>query len=129
MGTPPCCFVSARAAKAPRLELKRFDNCNIAEVSRVMLHELEHPCPPTTIPKSGLNVRVWHKADITRLSSDLRYWGVKQTLLTRDKARRIAANIAKLPSGRVFAHGHHSKPTGVNSGSDKHHRNSTFRVN
>jgi hypothetical protein len=23
--------------------------------------------------------------------------GVKQTLLTRDKARRIAANIAKLP--------------------------------
>jgi hypothetical protein len=25
----------------------------------VMLHELEHPCPPTIISKSGLNVCFW----------------------------------------------------------------------
>ena len=29
------------------------------EVSQVMLHELEHPCPPTIISKSGLIVRFW----------------------------------------------------------------------
>src|SRR6516164_2899831 len=32
------------------------------EVSRVMLHELEHPCPPTIISKSSLNVCFWHGA-------------------------------------------------------------------
>jgi hypothetical protein len=30
-----------------------------------MLHELEHSCPPTIISKGSLNVRFWHKADIT----------------------------------------------------------------
>jgi hypothetical protein len=41
------------------------------------------------------DVSFWHKADIPRPSSDVRYWGVERTLLTQ--ARRIAANIAKLP--------------------------------
>jgi hypothetical protein len=45
------------------------------EVSRVMLHELEHPCPPTIIPKSGLNVCLWHKPDIPMRSADVRFWG------------------------------------------------------
>src|SRR3974377_1730840 len=58
------------------------------EVSRVMLHELEHPCPPTIISKSGLNVCFWHKrtsqpsrqmsaiggkADMTRTCADVRF--------------------------------------------------------
>src|SRR6516162_7960069 len=30
-----------------------------------MLHELEHPCPPTIISKGSLNVCFWHKADIS----------------------------------------------------------------
>src|SRR6516165_6090700 len=43
------------------------------EVSRVMLHELEHPCPPAIISKSGLNVRFWHKADIPARSTNVRF--------------------------------------------------------
>src|SRR5262249_59682690 len=45
------------------------------EVSRVMLHELEHPCPPTIISKSGLNVRFWHKADITGCAANVCFSG------------------------------------------------------
>ena len=45
------------------------------EVSRVMLHELEHPCPPTIISKSSLNVCFWHKADITARLINVRFWG------------------------------------------------------
>jgi len=44
-------------------------------------------------------VRYWHKADITTRSTNVRLWGkadVAVKLLMRD-ARRIAANIAKLP--------------------------------
>jgi hypothetical protein len=40
-----------------------------------------------------VNIRLWHKADIPVGVSDVRFWG----LLTRGEARRIAANIAKLP--------------------------------
>ena len=45
------------------------------EVSRVMLHELEHPCPLTIISKSGLNVCFWHKADIAIVLNHVRFWG------------------------------------------------------
>src|SRR5262249_5198503 len=45
------------------------------EVSRVMLHELEHPCPPSIISKNSLNVRFWHKADIATDSTNVRFWG------------------------------------------------------
>jgi hypothetical protein len=41
----------------------------------VMLHELEHPCPPTIIRKSGLNVCFWHKADILVATRNVRSWG------------------------------------------------------
>src|SRR6516162_2475512 len=41
-----------------------------------MLHELEHPCPLTIISETRLNVRFWHKADITRLSSNVCFWGM-----------------------------------------------------
>jgi hypothetical protein len=50
------------------------------------------------------NVRFWHKADITRLSSNVAFGGkadIEAKLLTRDEARRIAANVANL-------HGHHT---------------------
>jgi hypothetical protein len=50
-----------------------------------MLHELEHPCPPTIISRSTLNVCCWHKADILA------------KLLARGEAPRIAANIAMSP--------------------------------
>jgi hypothetical protein len=40
-----------------------------------MLHELEHPCPPTIISKSGLNVCFWHLADIQVVVSNVRFWG------------------------------------------------------
>src|SRR5262249_16066296 len=43
------------------------------EVPRVMLHELEHPCPPTILSKSGLNVCFWHKADMATASGDVRF--------------------------------------------------------
>jgi hypothetical protein len=45
------------------------------EVSRVMLHELEHPYAPTIISKSGPNVFFWHKADILIALTNVRFWG------------------------------------------------------
>ena len=33
-----------------------------------MLHEFEHPCPPTIISNSGLNVCFWPKADIVQIA-------------------------------------------------------------
>src|SRR5215472_13949808 len=58
-----------RSARRPTTRQRLRDARNgDGEVSRVMLHELEHPCPPTIISKSGLNVCFWHKAEITRLS-------------------------------------------------------------
>jgi hypothetical protein len=42
------------------------------EVSRVMLHKLEHPCPLAIISKSGPNVRYWHKADVAAVLNDVR---------------------------------------------------------
>jgi hypothetical protein len=43
------------------------------------------------------NVRFWHKADIMRLSFNVRFWGVKRPLQPScsraDEARRIAANM------------------------------------
>src|SRR5215467_2793083 len=54
---------------ATRRRLRSDARIGDGEVSRVMLHELEHPCPPTIISKSSLNVCFWHKADIgTRLA-------------------------------------------------------------
>src|SRR5436190_22731031 len=41
------------------------------EISRVTLHELEQPFPATIIPKSGLNVCLWHKADMTTAFGDV----------------------------------------------------------
>src|SRR5215467_614043 len=49
---------------ATRRRLRSDARIGDGEVSRVMLHELEHPCPPTIISKSSLNVCFWHKADI-----------------------------------------------------------------
>jgi hypothetical protein len=63
----------ARQAARQRLLLDAEIAC--VEVSRVMLHELEHPCPPTIIPKSSLNVCFWHKADMPKVSSDVRFRG------------------------------------------------------
>jgi hypothetical protein len=40
-----------------------------------MLHELEHPCPPTIISETRLNVRFWHKAEITALLIHVRFGG------------------------------------------------------
>src|SRR5262249_54521776 len=40
-----------------------------------MLHELEHPCPPTIISKGSLNVCFWHKADVAAVLSDVCFWG------------------------------------------------------
>jgi hypothetical protein len=45
-------------------------------------------------------VRVWHKADIMIALRNVCFGGkadIAATLLTRDEARGIAANIAKLP--------------------------------
>ena len=42
----------------------------------------------------------WHKAEITIALNDVRFGGkadIAARLLTRDEARQIAANIAKLP--------------------------------
>jgi len=40
----------------------------------VMLHEFEHPCPPTTISNTGLNVCFWRKADIVIALVNVRFW-------------------------------------------------------
>jgi hypothetical protein len=40
----------------------------------VILHELS-TFPGTIISNSRLNVRFWHKADISRLSFNVRLWG------------------------------------------------------
>src|SRR5262249_50581766 len=64
-------FAHSRSATGPAARQRPRPGAEIAggEVSRVMLHELEHPCPPTIISKSGLNVCFWHKSDIaTRIS-------------------------------------------------------------
>src|SRR6516164_9330163 len=78
-------FARKRSALGPGLRQRLLRDARIGdgEVSRVMLHELEHPCPPTIISKSSLNVCFWHKADIPRLSSDVRILGVKQTFIGR----------------------------------------------
>src|SRR6516165_6492770 len=55
------CALQPEAQQRPLPDARIYDG----EVSRVMLHELEHPCPPTIISKSSLNVCFWHKADIT----------------------------------------------------------------
>ena len=44
--------------------------------------------------------RYWHKADLAIALVDVRFWGQsghRPKQLMRDEARRIAANIAKLP--------------------------------
>ena len=46
------------------------------------------------------NVRFWHKADIAEVQtrfSRRRFGAPAAKLLTKDEARRIGANIAKLP--------------------------------
>src|SRR6516165_762897 len=55
-----------RCAKLPAARQRRRPDARNSggEVSRVMLHELEHPCPPTIISKSSLNVCFWHGAAI-----------------------------------------------------------------
>src|SRR6516165_7443818 len=59
------------ARQRPLLDAK----ISCGEVSRVMLHEFEHPCPPTIISNSGLNVCFWHKADVATRSVTIRVWG------------------------------------------------------
>jgi hypothetical protein len=63
------------ASLAARQRLLPDAEIGDGEVSRVMLHELEHPCPPTIISKSGLNVCFWYKADIQLSAVNVRFWG------------------------------------------------------
>ena len=55
-------FARSRSAtgSAARQHLLPDAEIGDGKVSRVMLHELEHPCPPTIISKSSLNVCFWH---------------------------------------------------------------------
>src|SRR6516162_1154545 len=65
-----------RSARRPTTRQRLRDaRIGDGEVSRVMLHELEHPCPPAIISKSSLNVRFWHKADIPARSTNVRFRG------------------------------------------------------
>jgi hypothetical protein len=70
-------FAHSRSATGPTARQRPRPGAEIGggEVSRMMLHELEHPCPPTIISKSSLNVCFWHKADILVVFSDVRFWG------------------------------------------------------
>jgi hypothetical protein len=61
------------ASLAARQRLLPDAEIGDGEVSRVMLHEFEHPCPPTIISKSCLNVCFWHKADIPAALSNVRF--------------------------------------------------------
>ena len=66
------------------------------EVSRVMLHELEHPCPLTIISKSGLNVCFWPIATDRILVADCRFRGI--TDMAGAAAGRIQTRMTQ--SGR-----------------------------
>src|SRR5262249_26537192 len=71
-------FAHPRSATGSAARQRPRPGAEIAggEVSRVMLHEFEHSCPPTIISKSSLNVCFWHKADTTRLSSMSAFGGI-----------------------------------------------------
>src|SRR6516225_2788325 len=74
----------ARCAKLPAARQRRRPDARNSggEVSRVMLHELEHPCPPTIISKSSLNVCFWHKADIAIALNHVRFRQLPTLLFT-----------------------------------------------
>src|SRR5262249_32091336 len=45
------------------------------DISGVMPHKLEHPCPQKIISKGGLNVRFWHKADTKGCAANVCFSG------------------------------------------------------
>jgi hypothetical protein len=61
---------ATRSAVAPAVKCKNSRRARFT----AMLHELEHAHSPSRVSKNGANVRYWHKADISRLSSDVRFW-------------------------------------------------------